>query len=90
MICLHDIYFLSCPIVTISDADIHRLAERAGTFISNNIQILEREEMSKQFPNVTELDVHTEPTVIVDQADNMILWYLPNAVSGPNQVSSRL
>ncbi|KAN0074435.1 hypothetical protein V8E55_011847 [Tylopilus felleus] len=71
--------------VVIDDADILRLAERAGTFAANNVEVLGQKKLLERFPDATELAFHGEPSVIVDQSDNIVLWYLPTAVSGPNQ-----
>jgi hypothetical protein len=32
----------------------------------------------------------TEPTLIMDRSGNVLVWYLPGALSGPNQVSPTL
>lgn len=72
--------------MVIDDADILCLAERAGTFATNNIEALGQKELSERFADATELAFHAEPSIIVDQSDNIVLWYLPTAVSDPNQV----
>ncbi|KAN0074757.1 hypothetical protein V8E55_011806 [Tylopilus felleus] len=63
----------------------YRQKERAGTFATNNVEALGQKELSERFADATELAFHAEPSIIVDQSDNIVLWYLPTAVSDPNQ-----
>ena len=78
------IYFFA---VIIHDADIHRLAKRAGNYMASHVEVVNSKRLAKEFPDATELALFSVPSVVVDQSDNIALWYLPTAVSGPNQVS---
>ncbi|KAN0088246.1 hypothetical protein V8E55_005303 [Tylopilus felleus] len=69
----------------IHDADIHRLAERAARFATRNVEVVDSQQQFNVVPGAVELHYHEKPTVIVNQSDNILLWYLPTALSSPNQ-----
>ena len=71
----------------IHDADIHRLAERARNYMASHIEVIDLKRLVGEFPDASELALHSMPSIVVGQSDNITLWYLPTAVSGPNQVS---
>ena len=72
--------------VVIHDADMLQLAERAGNYMTSHLEVVNPIRLREDFQNATELDFYSEPAVIVDQSNNIALWYLLTAVSGPNQV----
>ena len=72
--------------VVIQDANMLWLAERAGNYMTSHLEVVDPTQLQEDFPNATELDFHSDPAVIVDQSDNIALWYLLTTVSGPNQV----
>ena len=71
----------------IHDANIHRLAERARNYMASHIEVVDLKRLVEEFPDASELALHSMPSIVVDQSDNITLWYLLTAVSGPNQVS---
>ncbi|KAN0085863.1 hypothetical protein V8E55_006997 [Tylopilus felleus] len=74
-----------CNKVVIHDANMLWLAERAGNYMTSHLEVVDPTQLQEDFPNATELDFHSDPAVIVDQSDNIALWYLLTTVSGPNQ-----
>ena len=83
-ICIPFIYFVA---VVIHDANIHRLAKRAGNYMASHVEVVNSNQLVAEFPDAPELSLYSVPTVVVNQSDNIALWYLPTAVSGPNQVN---
>ena len=67
----------SCP-VTISNVDIIQLGEQIKRRGHSMVPLDANEE---------EYTVLTKPAVVTDRSGYMLLWYLPGAISQPNQVS---
>jgi hypothetical protein len=71
-------YPTNCHPVTISDVDIIRLGERMKRGANSSM------------PSDADTQAYgdlTEPAVITDRTGYVLLWYLPGAISEPNQVS---
>ncbi|KAF8449500.1 hypothetical protein L210DRAFT_3641096 [Boletus edulis BED1] len=67
--------------VQLAEVDIVRLAETAHQ--SNQIEVHTEDLMLPANPGIRrEL---REPTVIIDRSGHVLLWYLPGAMSQPNQ-----
>ena len=83
-ICIPSIYFIA---VIIHDANIHWLAKRARNYMASHIEVVDSKWLVEEFPDSSKLALHSMPSIVVDQSDNVALWYLPTPVSGSNQVS---
>ena len=75
MCSLFSTYYLpsyNIPVV-IDDANMLRLAKRAGSYMTSHLEVVNPIQLQKDFPNATELDFYSEPAIIVDQSDNIAL-----------------
>jgi hypothetical protein len=79
---------LTVHLVVIDTIDIIRLGEKANKSNSQSMKDKTPDDLDRDLQIAEEgLERLTEPCVITDRSDYILLWYLPGLVSDPNQVS---
>lgn len=75
--------------VVIDNIDIIRFGEKVNKTNSHSMKNKTPEDLARDLEAAEEASEQlTEPSVITDSSDYILLWYLPGLVSDPNQVSS--